>query len=225
MHEQNIALLGKLSWDLIPNSSKLWASILQAKYLRGNGLRYSIVSPSVSYVWKSILKGFHKLKDEKVWLIGNRKDVSIWLDKWCMDVVLIQMVPELRDSDAHLLVADLILEMGSLVCFGLLFLIFVRAWIIWFGILLLMGSFLLNLPTIIGFFITPVSLLQLLIILGCGNLEFLKRWSILCNSFVMIDCWVVTFVSVGILRGFWYLLSLSSCQETRAPHTPRLFLS
>jgi len=100
MHEQNIALLGKLSWDLIPNSSKLLASILQAKYLRGNGLRYSIVSPSVSYVWKSILKGFHKLKDENVWLIGNRKYVSKWLDKWCMDVVLIQMVPELRDSDA-----------------------------------------------------------------------------------------------------------------------------
>jgi hypothetical protein len=141
MHEQNIALLGKLSWDLIHNSSKLWASILQAKYLRGNGLRYSIVSPSVSYVWKSILKGFHKLKDENVWLIGNRKDVSMWLDKWCMDVVLIQMVPELRDSDVHLLVADLILEIGSLACFGLLFLIFVRAWIIWLGILLLMGSF------------------------------------------------------------------------------------
>jgi len=130
------------------------------------------------------------------------------LSKWCLSFVTVMHV--------HLLVADLILEIGSLVCFGLLFLIFVRAWIIWFGILLLMGSFLLNLPTIIGFFITPDSLLQLLIILGCGNLEFLKRRSILCNSFVMIA---------------WF--PLAYCEDSDicyrchhvAPHTPRLFLS
>jgi len=99
------------------------------------------------------------------------------LSKWCLSFVTVMHV--------HLLVADLILEIGSLVCFGLLFLIFVRAWIIWFGILLLMGSFLLNLPTIIGFFITPVSLLQLLIILGCGNLRVPEKM----KYFVYLVCY------------------------------------
>ncbi|KAF1883361.1 hypothetical protein Lal_00042249, partial [Lupinus albus] len=55
-HLANISLLGKLSWNMIQWSNKLWCKVLKQRYLRVCCMIFRTSKPSASPVWKSIVK-------------------------------------------------------------------------------------------------------------------------------------------------------------------------
>lgn len=57
---QNTSLLGKVTWDLMHNSDKLWVQVFRDKYLKGEnifGAKHIKGSPT----WNSIMKAMGQL--------------------------------------------------------------------------------------------------------------------------------------------------------------------
>lgn len=67
---QNVALLGKLVWDLLNQSSKLWVNILHAKYVKQNNIFLSRKVKG-SPVWRAIMKALDVLESGFSYKIGN----------------------------------------------------------------------------------------------------------------------------------------------------------
>lgn len=78
--EANIALLGKLVWDLHSNSKKLWVSLLSNKYVQ-DGIFLFNNSVMGSYVWNSISKAKAEVRDGYKLQLGNGKS-SLWHSPW-----------------------------------------------------------------------------------------------------------------------------------------------
>lgn len=66
-----MAMLGKLSWELIWESTKLWAEVFRQKYLNRDGIMTHTPSKMASSIWKIVIKSLAFLKDGYVWRIGN----------------------------------------------------------------------------------------------------------------------------------------------------------
>lgn len=57
--DNNIAMLGKLSWHIIAGSDKLWVQMLTSKYLQRDHLTEHSPSRLASPVCKSITRSFN----------------------------------------------------------------------------------------------------------------------------------------------------------------------
>ncbi|XP_072054964.1 uncharacterized protein [Arachis hypogaea] len=75
----NIALLGKLVWQLLHYKEKLWVQLLTKKYLAAGKGFVEVIG--AFYVWKSVIKAFNSLKEGFVWCCGTL-DQSLWFDQW-----------------------------------------------------------------------------------------------------------------------------------------------
>jgi hypothetical protein len=53
--ENNICLLGKLVWDMLQSSNKLWVDLLSDKYHDNARLLYAPAWPSDSSTWSAII--------------------------------------------------------------------------------------------------------------------------------------------------------------------------
>eukprot|EP01018_Ginkgo_biloba_P002840 Gb_14740 [translate_table: standard] len=82
----NKALLGKLGWFVVKESSSIWVKILRAKYLR-NLLDLMGVSPLPrgSEFWNSLVKCGDVLSLGFGWKIGGGQNVEFWDDCWLED--------------------------------------------------------------------------------------------------------------------------------------------
>jgi hypothetical protein len=79
--EANISLLGKLVWDMVQSSRKLWVDLFSSKYIAGpNFLHFSIPSSSSS-TWLSIIRAKDILK-EGFSLHGGSGSSSFWFTPW-----------------------------------------------------------------------------------------------------------------------------------------------
>lgn len=107
--EAHTALLGKLVWELLHPSNKLWTQIYRSKYIGeyGNMLQLSSAANS-SYCWRSVVKSAQAIKDGFSWRIGDGSHVSFYFDKWLIDGPICDLVPVISEEIKVLKVSDLI---------------------------------------------------------------------------------------------------------------------
>ena len=77
----NIALLGKLVWQLFHHPNKLWVQLLTEKYHSSKDDCFSRSRGRGSYVWKSICRAWDILKEGFSWCIGDLEQ-NFWFFKW-----------------------------------------------------------------------------------------------------------------------------------------------
>lgn len=97
---QNVALLGKLVWDLLHSPHKLWVSILKAFYVK-DGDFFKAYSRKGSLVWVSITKAFVELKDGFECKAENGNSI-FWFDSWAMKSLLCDVVFAVDIHDVEL---------------------------------------------------------------------------------------------------------------------------
>jgi hypothetical protein len=79
--EANVSLLGKLVWDIVQSSSKLWVELFSSKYITGPNFLLSSIPPRSSSTWSSIIRAKYILKDGFSWRVGSRSS-SFWFTPW-----------------------------------------------------------------------------------------------------------------------------------------------
>ena len=78
----NEAMLAKLAWRLLKDDNSLFYRVFKARFFPNGSLLGAKESPSVSYAWKSILKGRDVISRGAVWRVGDGKQIRIWGDNW-----------------------------------------------------------------------------------------------------------------------------------------------
>lgn len=96
---QNISLLGKLAWDLVTKSNKLWVDILSKKYLK-DGIIFLANGSRGSNTWHALLKALDHLKDGFSFKVGNGNS-SFWFTLWALKQPLCDMVPYVDIHDLN----------------------------------------------------------------------------------------------------------------------------
>ena len=108
LHLFNLAMLARQGWRLLMDPASLRAQVLKTKYyLNGDPLQAS-EKTSISYSWRSILRGFGALKEGLILRVGDGTRINIWSDPWLPNGVtrrpitpkgrtLLNKVPELID--------------------------------------------------------------------------------------------------------------------------------
>ncbi|RLN42620.1 retrotransposon protein, putative, unclassified [Panicum miliaceum] len=82
IHGFNLAMLAKQGWRLVQNPESLCARILGAKYCPHGDLFKAKMSGTVSYTWRSIMRGIKVLESGVIWRVGNGEKINIWNDPW-----------------------------------------------------------------------------------------------------------------------------------------------
>lgn len=78
----NLALLGKLRWNLINNPNSLVAKIFKARYYAESSLFEARRGGGASYVWSGIWQAKEVLKKGFKWVLGNGENIRIYEDPW-----------------------------------------------------------------------------------------------------------------------------------------------
>ncbi|KAJ1285997.1 hypothetical protein BS78_03G320500 [Paspalum vaginatum] len=82
LHLFNLALLSRQVWRLLTNPDTLCGQVLKARYFPNSNILQCVPKASISYAWRSILRGAELLKDGIIWRIGNGESVRILEDPW-----------------------------------------------------------------------------------------------------------------------------------------------
>ena len=77
-----MAMLARQGWRLLQAPESLCARVLKAKYFPENTILAACPTPSISYVWRSILKEMQVIKDGLIWRVGTDETIRIWEDPW-----------------------------------------------------------------------------------------------------------------------------------------------
>jgi hypothetical protein len=101
---QNVALLGKLIWEILQCPNKLWVNLFQDKYLKGQ-LPFSVSVSGGSVIWNSVAKPMGMLRDGFTFKIGDGNS-SFWYDSWIVKEKLSSQVPFVAIQDTHLRIRD-----------------------------------------------------------------------------------------------------------------------
>ncbi|XP_038704678.1 uncharacterized mitochondrial protein AtMg00310-like [Tripterygium wilfordii] len=78
----NEALLAKQGWRILKNPESLASKFLKAKYFRNSDFLLAEKNRHSSYLWSSLLDARILLRDGLKWRIGNGMNVHIWQDYW-----------------------------------------------------------------------------------------------------------------------------------------------
>ncbi|PNX74567.1 xylogalacturonan beta-xylosyltransferase, partial [Trifolium pratense] len=100
-------ILGKLVWDMVQSSGKLWVHLLSSKYIGGPNFLSSSNSFSGSSTWSSIIRAKDILKDGFSWRAGSGSS-SLWLTPWTTLGRLGSLVPYVDIHDLQLSVKDVL---------------------------------------------------------------------------------------------------------------------
>jgi hypothetical protein len=68
--DANICLLGKLVWDIVQSTNKLWVNLLSNKYAVGSHIFHANTNSSSSPSWSSIIRAKDVLKNRYNWRAG-----------------------------------------------------------------------------------------------------------------------------------------------------------
>jgi len=103
--DANTSLLGKLVWDMVQSTNKLWVKILSTKYTSGPSILHATASNTSSPTWSSIIKAKDILRSGYVWRAGSGSS-SFWFDHWNSHGLIGSLVPIIDIHDLHLTVRD-----------------------------------------------------------------------------------------------------------------------
>jgi hypothetical protein len=82
IHSFNMAMLARQGWSILQAPNSLCSQVLSAKYFPDGNILADKAVPGMSYVWRSILKGFQLLKEGLIWRVGDGTHINIWRDPW-----------------------------------------------------------------------------------------------------------------------------------------------
>lgn len=100
----NTALLGKLVWDVLQRSNKLWVNVVTAKYL-GEETLFQVSHKRGSPIWNSLLKAFECLKKGFIMKFRDGR-TSFWHDVRVLQQPLCELVPMVDIHGLDLRVCD-----------------------------------------------------------------------------------------------------------------------
>nr|KYP76161.1 Putative ribonuclease H protein At1g65750 [Cajanus cajan] len=100
---KNISLLGKLIWDLVHHTDKLWVRVVMAKYRDRNVA--SLLQRPGSYVLTSLRRAFEELRPGFRFQLGDG-EASFWFENWAHEGPLANEVPFVHLHDLTLRVRD-----------------------------------------------------------------------------------------------------------------------
>ena len=91
----NLAMSGKLIWQLYENKNHPVSQIFWKKYLKGGSLRKYISANTLSgtTIWNSCRKGFGFFNTHLFKIPGNGKRISLWEDKISGNPPLSSVIP------------------------------------------------------------------------------------------------------------------------------------
>lgn len=112
--KMNKAMLAKVGWRLIHDTSSLWATVIRSKYRVGtiHDQTWMKNKGNGSAVWRSIGVGLREVIMAGIsWVPGNGREIHFWKDKWLSNTPLIEQVtrdlpPGSADLRAHELWQD-----------------------------------------------------------------------------------------------------------------------
>jgi hypothetical protein len=103
---QNVAILGKLVWDILNSEDKLWVRMFKDIYL-GENLVLNVTSRKGSPTWNSIVKAIELLKDGFQFKLGDGNS-SFWYSPWLDKEPLCTHVPYVHYHDMNWSIKDLV---------------------------------------------------------------------------------------------------------------------
>lgn len=105
----NKALLAKQGWRIMYDPNLLVTQVLKSHYFRNSSFLEATVSPSASFVWKSICWGRSVISKGMMWKVGNENCIRATKDAWTPDFGM--GIPLSRPDDfSKVMVSDLILR-------------------------------------------------------------------------------------------------------------------
>jgi len=108
----NTCLFGKLVWDMVQSTNKLWVNLLSSKYTEGSHILHANAASSSSPSWASIIRAKDVLKNGYFWRAGSGSS-SFWFSNWCSHGHLGSLVPIIYIHDTHLTVKDVLTFTGQ----------------------------------------------------------------------------------------------------------------
>ncbi|CAA7036314.1 unnamed protein product [Microthlaspi erraticum] len=91
----NMALVAKVGWRVLHDTTSLWARVLRGKYKIGDirDARWTEVKGTWSSTWRSIAAGIRLvIKPAHGWVVGDGRDIRFWTDRWLLGEPLIDSV-------------------------------------------------------------------------------------------------------------------------------------
>ncbi|XP_024634474.2 uncharacterized protein [Medicago truncatula] len=110
--EANTCLLGKLVWDMVQSTNKLWVNILSNKYTTGSNILQATCSSNSSPTWSSIIKAKNVLRNGYLWRAGSGTS-SFWFHNWSPHGLIGSHVPIIDIHDIQLTVKDVFTHTGQ----------------------------------------------------------------------------------------------------------------
>ena len=110
--DSNTSLLGKLVWDMVQSTNKLWVNILSNKYTSGPNTLHATANTNSSPTWSSIIKAKDILRDGYVWRAGSGSS-SFWFNHWTPHGLIGSLVPIIDIHDLQLTVRDVFTYEGQ----------------------------------------------------------------------------------------------------------------
>lgn len=71
LHQVNLTALARLCWRVLHKPQELWVCVLNAKYRKIGDSDPLRPAPNCSHTWKSILQGFHYMRDGLIFQAAN----------------------------------------------------------------------------------------------------------------------------------------------------------
>ena len=106
LHCFNLALLAKQGWRILTQQQSLFTRVFKSKYFPGGSFLRAKLGSNPSFMWRSILAARDLLGEGIRWSLGNGKEVSIWNDDWGVSdlqklsqALEVQWVAELIDTN------------------------------------------------------------------------------------------------------------------------------
>jgi len=103
--DANTCLLGKLVWDMVQSTNKLWVNILSNKYTSGFHILHATSNSNNSPSWSSIIKAKNILRNGYLWRVESGSS-SFWFHNWSSHGLIGSLVPIIDIHDIHLTVRD-----------------------------------------------------------------------------------------------------------------------
>jgi len=103
--DANTCLLGKLVWDMVQSTNKLWVNLLADKYKTGKKFLQATFNSGSSPSWSSIIKAKDIFSSGYNWRAGSGSS-SFWFDNWSTHGLIGSIVPVIDIHDIHLSVKD-----------------------------------------------------------------------------------------------------------------------
>ena len=83
MDFMNQSLLARLGWKLTSKQPLLWVTALTGKYLKeGTGFLNATIKPTLSWLWKGLLKARTVVEKGACLAISNGQHVNVWTSPW-----------------------------------------------------------------------------------------------------------------------------------------------